>query len=163
MENENRILKNEIEELKKDLQEKDVIQLLKTDIGKIKYQIENMDTREEFISVELDVIDVQQYTRNNIEISGLPGKILRKKKIYAWLSLRCEWQWVSSNDANQAWRFFHSNTSDAVVRIVPTRYKDDIYQLHKNLSVLLGLIMYEWSWLWWDWKIDFGNQFMHWL
>ena len=74
LENEKR---NDLEGLKKILQEKDpTIQSLLADVDEIKYQLEDMVTRIEFVNVERDVIDVQQYSRrNNVEISGLPEEI----------------------------------------------------------------------------------------
>ena len=46
----------------------------------------------------------------------------------------------TSNDGNQARRFFHVDSADAVVFCVNPKYKGNIKKLHQNLSVLLRLI-----------------------
>ena len=46
----------------------------------------------------------------------------------------------TSNDGNQARRFFHADSAGAIVECVPLKYKEHIRQLHKNLSVILQII-----------------------
>ena len=46
----------------------------------------------------------------------------------------------TSNDGNQARRFFHVDSADAVVSCVHPKYKENIKKLHQNLSVLLRVI-----------------------
>ena len=46
----------------------------------------------------------------------------------------------TSNDGNQARRFFHADSADAIVGCVAEKYKEDIRKLHKNLSVLLRIV-----------------------
>ena len=43
----------------------------------------------------------------------------------------------TSSDGNQSQIFFSFDSSDAIVACVPTKYKDDIRQLHQILSILL--------------------------
>ena len=75
--NNNRELLKEIEILKKNLIEKDqIIESMKNDINNIKDEISDFVTHNEFVFVERDVIDLQQYVRrNNVEISGIPEEV----------------------------------------------------------------------------------------
>ena len=89
VENENRALQEEIKQLKVDLKAKDEkIQSLTADLENVKKQLEEAPKvttvdvasecykSEEFISMERDVIDLQQYIRrNNVEVCNLPESI----------------------------------------------------------------------------------------
>ena len=77
MQNENQNLRSEILDLKDIISEQKVtIERLKSDLKEAQEKISNMVPMKEFVEVERDVIDLQQYhRRNNIEISGLPESI----------------------------------------------------------------------------------------
>ena len=76
----------------------DIITSLKTDVDQIKNQLEGMVTRSEFVNVERDVIEVQQYSRrNNVEISGLPENLTNPQNSINFSNLQKEENYEKPN------------------------------------------------------------------
>ena len=76
----------------------DIITSLKTDVDQIKNQLEGMVTRSEFVDVERDVIEVQQYSRrNNVEISGLPENLTNPQNSINFSNLQKEENYEKPN------------------------------------------------------------------